>query len=140
MRWLFFILLLISLPRVQAQSDSSVLKTALQQLDRALLGMDEEVLKLLLHKDLSFGHSNAWTQSWQEVLDDGKTSKLVYRQLANEEVKIVALSKKRATVRMKTEAGGIVNGKAFRLTLHVMQVWIKNKKQWQLLARQSARL
>jgi hypothetical protein len=34
----------------------------------------------------------------------------------------------------------VVNGTVFKMTLHVMQFWIKTKNGWQLIARQSAKL
>jgi len=33
----------------------------------------------------------------------------------------------------------VVNGTAFKLTLYIMQFWVKTKKGWQLIARQSAK-
>ena len=123
-----------------AQIDSIDLKNAMQQLDKALLQKDETVLKSVLHKDLSFGHSNGWIQTKADILNDFASGKLTYNKIENNSSAIVTISKKYATVKTNTNAEGSVNGTAFKLTLHVMQFWIKTKTGWQLIARQSAKL
>lgn len=122
-----------------AQVDSVELKEAMQQLDKALLQKDQRVLQTVLHKDLSYGHSNGWIQSKTDVLDDFASGKLVYNKIENNSLAIVTITKKYATVKTNTNAEGVVNGNAFKLTLHVMQFWMKKKKGWQLIARQSAK-
>jgi len=123
-----------------AQVDSVGLKDAMQKLDKALLQKDEVVLKSVLHKDVSYGHSNGWIQSKEDILNDFKSGKLTYNKIENNSSAIVRIDKKFATVKTNTNAEGSVNGTAFKLTLHVMQFWIKTKKGWQLIARQSAKL
>ena len=123
-----------------AQIDSVGLKNAMQQLDKALLQKDEIVLKSVLHKEVSYGHSNGWIQSKDDILNDFRSGKLTYNTIENNSSAIVKISEKYATVKTNTNAEGIVNGTAFKLTLHIMQFWIKTKKGWQLIARQSAKL
>jgi len=122
-----------------AQIDSLGLKDIMQKLDRALLQKDEDVLKSVLHKDVSYGHSNGWIQSKSDIMNDFKSGKLTYNKIENNSSAIVNISKKYATVKTNTNAEGVVNGTAFKLTLHIMQFWIKTKKGWQLIARQSAK-
>ena len=123
-----------------AQIDSIGLKNAMQQLDKALLQKDEVVLKSILHKEVSYGHSNGWIQSKDDILNDFRSGKLTYNTIENNSSAIVKISEKYATVKTNTNAEGIVNGTAFKLTLHIMQFWIKTKKGWQLIARQSTKL
>ena len=122
-----------------AQIDSVGLKDAMQQLDKALLQKDETVLKSVLHKDLSYGHSNGWIQSKSDIVNDFKSGKLTYNKIENNSSSIITISKKYATVKTNTNAEGVVNGTAFKLTLHIMQFWIRTKKGWQLIVRQSAK-
>ena len=105
----------------------------------ALLQKDQAVLRSMLHKEVSYGHSNGWIQSKSDILNDFKSGKLVYDKIENNSSAIVNISKKYATVKANTNAEGAVNGTVFKLTLHVMQFWIKTKKGWQLIARQSAK-
>jgi len=140
MRWVVFISLFFTNLIAVAQVDSVGLKDAMQKLDKALLQKDEVVLKSVLHKDVSYGHSNGWIQSKEDILNDFKSGKLTYNKIENNSSAIVRIDKKFATVKTNTNAEGSVNGTAFKLTLHVMQFWIKTKKGWQLIARQSAKL
>ena len=123
-----------------AQIDSVGLKNAMQQLDKALLQKDGVVLKSILHKEVSYGHSNGWIQSKDDILNDFKSGKLTYNNIQNNSSAIVKISEKYATVKTNTNAEGVVNGTEFKLTLHIMQFWVKTKKGWQLIARQSAKL
>ena len=134
-----FVLFLLIAKSSFAQIDSIGLKNAMQQLDKALLQKDETVLKSVLHKDVSYGHSNGWIQSKNDILNDFTSGKLVYNKIENNSSAIITISKKYATVKTNTNAEGLVNGTAFKLTLHIMQFWIKTKKGWQLIARQSAK-
>ena len=135
-----FILFLLIAKSSFAQIDSIGLKNAMQQLDKALLQKDETVLKSVLHKDLSYGHSNGWIQSKSDILNDFTSGKLTYSKIENNSSAIIVINKDYATVKTNTNAEGVVNGTAFKLTLHIMQFWIKTKKGWQLIARQSAKL
>jgi hypothetical protein len=123
-----------------AQVDSAGLKEAMHRLDKALLEKDSAGLFTVLHNDVSFGHSNGWVQTKTGMWNDFVTGKLVYKKIENGNTTIAAINKKWATVRTHTTAAGKVNEKAFNLDLHVLQVWLKTKKGWQIVARQSARL
>src|SRR6187200_2595740 len=135
-----FVLFLLIAKSSFAQVDSIGLKNAMQQLDKALLQKNETVLRSVLHKDVSYGHSNGWLQSRSDILNDFASGKLTYNKIDNNSSAIITISKKYATVKTNTNAEGVVNGTAFKLTLHIMQFWIKTKKGWQLIARQSAKL
>ena len=123
-----------------AQVDSVDLKNAMRKLDKALLKKDSSVLAAVLHKDVSYGHSNGWVQSKKDVWNDFVSDKLVYNKIENNHYVIAAINKKWATIRTNTAVEGSVNDKDFKMVLHVLQVWMKTKKGWQLFARQSARL
>lgn len=134
-----FVLFLLIAKSSFAQIDSVGLKNAMQQLDKALLQKDEKALETVLHKEVSYGHSNGWIQNKNDILNDFTSGKLIYNKIENNSSAIVAISKKYATVKTNTNAEGMVNGTAFNLKLHIMQFWIKTKKGWQLIARQSAK-
>ena len=122
-----------------AQADSLILKTAVQKLDKALVQKDEVVLQTVLHKNISYGHSNGWVQNKTDVLNDFISGKLDYRNIESNGFSILDMTKNRATVKMNSNAEGTVNGNSFKLNLHVLQVWLKTKKGWQLYSRQSAK-
>lgn len=134
---IFVLLRLVSL----AQVDSVSLKSAMARLDRALVDKDEKTLVQLLHKDASYGHSNGWVQNKSDIINDLKSGKLIYDKIENASVSIVAINKNWATVRTNTNAQGrSTTIPSFELKLHVLQVWLRTKNGWQLLARQSTKL
>ena len=136
---MFIITLFFTSLVVAGQIDSIGLKDVMGKLDKALLAKDEMTLKTVLHKELSFGHSNGWVQTRDDIINDFSSGKLTYNKFENNSSAIVKISKKYATAKTNTNAEGVVNGTAFKLTLHIMQFWIKTKKGWQLIARQSAK-
>ncbi len=139
MRILFIISLFFTSLIVAGQVDSVSLKVVMKKLDQALLAKVDSTLKTVLHKDVSYGHSNGWIQSKNDILNDFTSGKLIYNKIENNSSVVVKISKKYATVKTNTNAEGVVNGTSFKLTLHIMQFWIKTKKGWQLIARQSAK-
>ena len=74
------------------------------------------------------------------ILNDFTSGKLTYSKIENNSSAIIVINKEYATVKTNTNAEGVVNGTEFKLTLHIMQFWIKTKKGWQLIARQSTKL
>ena len=140
MRFILTICLLFTSVISIAQADSVSLKEAMSNLDKALINKDEKMLVQLLHADVSYGHSNGWVQNKNDIINDLKSGKLVYSKIENTSVMIVAISNNWATVRINANAEGSINGTAFQLKLHVLQVWMKSMTGWQLLARQSTKL
>src|SRR6187200_3249842 len=94
-----FVLFLLIAKSSFAQVDSVGLKNAMQQLDKALLQKDETVLITVLHKDVSYGHSNGWIQSRSDILNDFASGKVTYNKIENNSSAIISISKKYATVK-----------------------------------------
>ena len=141
MKPLFTICLLFVSAISFAQVDSVSLKQAMSNLDKALVTKDEKALVQLLHAEVSYGHSNGWVQNKTDIINDLKSGKLIYDRIENTSVNIVAINNNWATVRTSTNATGrSTTIPTFELKLHVLQVWLKTKNGWQLLARQSTKL
>ena len=140
MKYILTICLFFTTAIAFAQVDSVSLKEAMSNLDKALMNKDEKALVRLLHQDVSYGHSNGWVQNKTDIINDLKSGKLIYDKIENNSVTIAAINNKWATVRINTNAEGKVNGNSFQFKLHVLQVWLKAKSGWQLLARQSTKL
>ncbi|MCU0381843.1 MAG: nuclear transport factor 2 family protein [Chitinophagaceae bacterium] len=122
---------------VEAQ-DTTAVKEAVDRLQKALVERDTVVMKQLLHQDLQFGHSNGWVQTKRDAIDDARSGALVYRQFDRQSITI-QMFKKRAIVKERMEVKGARNGTEFNIKLFVLQQWVKTKKGWQLMMRQSAK-
>jgi len=137
-RIIIFILLFVS-TKCFSQKDTSVVLDAVLRLEKALVAKDTAQLSPLLHKDLAYGHSSGWVQTKKDVLNDMLSGFLVYNKIDNNSVSI-EVSKEKAIVKERIAVNGVRDGKPFELSLFVMEVWLQNKKGWQLYARQSAKL
>jgi len=122
-----------------AQKDTSAVLEAVGKLEKALLNKDSATMNGLLLKDVVYGHSSGWVQTKKDVINDMMSGFLVYNTLQDSSISI-EISKERAIVKEKVRASGSRDGKAFDLSLFIMQVWLQTKKGWQLYARQSTKL
>ena len=120
-------------------AQSSFLKEAVVKLDKALVAKDTVVLKQLLHKDLTYGHSNGWIETKADVIKDLQVGKLAYDKIESRDLQWT-VTNNIATMRSTTEVGFRLDNKPGELKLHVLQVWLKTNKGWQLLSRQSTKL
>lgn len=120
-------------------AQTSFLKDAVAKLDKALMVKDTVVLKQLLHKDLTYGHSNGWVETKTDVIKDLFSGKLAYSKIESKDVKWTVTNDV-STMRSTTEISYLLDGKPGELKLHVLQVWLKTNKGWQLLSRQSTKL
>jgi ketosteroid isomerase-like protein len=139
MRTVLTILLFFAYSTVMAQANTDDLKKAITDLNRALLQRDSVTLKRLLHEDLTYGHSTGWIESRQEVIRNLYNGKLSYTKIEQQEPKIW-MEGKTALVRKDATAVIMLDGKQMDMKLHVLQVWVKTKKGWQLMSRQSVKL
>jgi hypothetical protein len=118
--------------------DTTAVKLAVDRLQKALVERDTVVMKQLFHPDLQFGHSNGWVQTKRDAIEDARSGALVYRQFDRQSITIQMFNK-RAVVKERMEVKGARNGTEFNIKLFVLQQWVKTKKGWQLMMRQSAK-
>jgi len=137
MKFLSTILLLFVCFTGEAQT--SFLKDAVARLDKALVEKDTVILKQLLHKDVTYGHSNGWVQTKQDVINDMVSGKLLYSKIESTDLKWT-VSKDWTSVRSTTKVEATLNGNKLDLKLHILEVWQKTNKGWQMIARQSTKL
>jgi hypothetical protein len=120
-------------------AQTSFLKDATEKLRVALIKKDSVTLKQLLHKSVTYGHSSGWVQTKQDVINDLANGKLTYSKIENQEVKWTT-DKDWASARSTTNVTVTVDGNTVDLKLHILEVWLKTNKGWQLIARQSAKI
>lgn len=138
MRFVIVTILLLISSLVIGQ-DTVGLKKATTALNEALLKKDAAVLKVLLHDDLSYGHSSGWLQSKEDVMADFVSGKIEYKKI-EAGAESFTITKEAVAVRSITKVDGVVNGTAFSMSLQVLQVWKRIKKNWVLIARQSVKV
>lgn len=133
------ILLFFIYSAVYAQADTEGLKKAVAGLNTALLVKDSVALKSLLSDKVTYGHSNGWIETKQEVVQHLFDGTLTYNSIIQGEPSIV-LEGDIASVRANADVDVSLKGTQVKLGLHILQVWKKDKKRWVLLSRQSTKI
>jgi len=118
---------------------TSFLKDAVSKLDKALIEKDTTTLKQLLHKSVTYGHSSGWVETKEEVIKDLTSGKVVYHTIKSDSI-TWKTDANWASMRSKTKVEVSLNNNRTELNLHILEVWLKTNKGWQLIARQSTKL
>ncbi len=123
----------------QAQRDSISVHQSVQMLNTALVKADAKTLKKLLHKSVTYAHSNGWVEQKKELIRDLKSGKFAYRNIDLDQVNIT-LNENVAIVKTKGVYDINMNRQDLQFKLSVLQVWQFKKKHWVLMSRQSVQL
>lgn len=139
---LAFVVSLTLVFAVNAQNgDDLAIAAKVETLNKAIfVNKDIAALETLLATEITYGHSGGKVETRAEmikgVMDDTKT----YSDVKTE-VGTILFSGKSVVVRHIISATQKEkDGKVSPLKLQVMQVWVKEKKAWKLLARQAVKL
>jgi len=136
---LIFIAIFVSISSLVFAQDTVQLKKVTELFNNALLTKDTNLIKQLVHKQISYGHSNGWLQTKQDLITDFATGKIEYTKIEEGE-KSFTKTNQAIAVRNISKVEGVVNGYVFSMSLQVLQIWKKVKKNWILIARQSVKV
>jgi len=121
-----------------AQIHQEELEKSIQLLDQSLLEKNVNLLSIILHENLTLGHSNGWIESKESLLQNLPTSQITYDKFIQVgEPKITFTKEDMVSLRRKLTAKGSLKQKNFEVDLKILEIWIKNNQVWQLLSRQS---
>lgn len=134
----FITVLMVACKQVKGTEDIPLVKDGMIALDRALITKDTLILNQLLHKDLSLGHSNGWIETKAALPETLLNNGVVYKSIEMPETpEVTHQSDNLITTRRNLDVDGVVNETPFSVKLNVLEVWIRENDNWQLLARQS---
>lgn len=136
---LLVIMLLWVVSAYAAKPDTVGLRQAVNKLNEVLISRDTAVLKKMLHKKLSYGHSNGWVERKKDVLKHLYDGKLVYQEIRQQALELITEGDF-ATVRTNADIKVLLDGAPIEMKLHILQVWMKEKRGWKLLCRQSTKI
>jgi len=118
--------------------DEAAVQAAVEQLKKAMIDADKASLEKLTADNLSYGHSGGKVENKTEFIEalvSGK-SDFATMDLTDQTVKITGNT---AIVRHALSGNTVDGGKPNTVHLFVMLVWVKQGKQWKLLARQAVK-
>ncbi len=141
MKRLFFVLataLACQLATAQTNDEKSV-TAAVENLRKAMVDPDKAMLEKLTTADLSYGHSSGKVQDQAAFVDAlvSKASDFVTIDLSEQTLKVTGNT---AVVRHVLTATTNDGGKPGNVKIAVLLVWIKQNKEWKLLARQAVKI
>lgn len=139
MKYLLLSLFLFCSLSVLGQSKKEV-ETAVLQLKTAMLAEDTESLRKLTSKNLSYGHSAGKIENQEEYLAVFSSGNTDYKAWEITDQEIQMEGENLALVRHKVAAEIMTDGVPNNLKIGLLMVWVKEKGDWKLLARQAFRL
>jgi hypothetical protein len=137
---LFSFLLTLMVAPVFAQSkDEQAVTTAVESLRKAMVDPDKATLDGLVLDELTYGHSSGLIQDKAafEAALLSKSSDFVTIDLTEQTIKVIGNT---AWVRHTFSATTNDGGKPGTTHLSVLLVWLKQKGQWRLFARQAVKI
>ncbi|GAA4416026.1 nuclear transport factor 2 family protein [Nibrella viscosa] len=119
--------------------DEQAIAQAVERLRKAMIDPDKATLEAITARELSYGHSNGLIENqdaFVKALLNG-SSDFVTIELSDQTMTIVD---KTAWVRHKLTAETKNNGTPGQTKLGVLLVFVKQKNDWKLLARQAVKI
>lgn len=132
----FFMLIAVS---GQKKSDAQVVTDAAEKLRLAMISGEKSELESLILPELTYGHSGGHIDDATEFVEKlvSKKSDFLTIDITNQQIQIVGST---AIVRHHFYATTADLEKApGDVTLDIVLVWVKMKKDWKLLARQAVK-
>ena len=138
MKGIISLLLLLTFVFANAQTEEGKLITTMKEFHQALVQKNTVSINQQTEKSLSYGHSNGWVQSKNDIIKDFETGLISYQSYKEDSVQ-VSMSGNFANIRFIADIGATMRGNASNNHLKVLEVWMKKGKRWLLFARQAVR-
>lgn len=137
MKKAFIIVLFFGLTAT-AQTDEQKLVTTLKEFHQALVNGNTVSINQQTDKVLSYGHSNGWVETKNELIKNLETGYMKYFSYREDSLQ-VSLNGTMANVRFVADINVSLNGVNGTYHLKVLEVWVRKGKRWVLFARQAVR-
>jgi len=138
MKGILSLLLLFTFVSAKAQTEEEKPATTMKEFHRALVDKNTVSINQQTDKALSYGHSNGWVETKDDVIKDLETGYIVYHSYKEDSLKIT-INNSMANARFVADISATLNGKTTTFHLKVLEVWVKKGKRWLLFARQAVK-
>ena len=138
MRKLLVIVLLINAVIAKAQTGEQRLLTTLKEFHQALVNKNTVSIDMQTDKVLSYGHSNGWVETKEEMIKNLETGYIRYHSIKEDSMQ-VTLNGNIAHARFVGDYKVTLNGNTNTFHLKVLEVWVKKRERWVLFARQAVK-
>ncbi len=137
MKPILFLLTLVAAAFAAGNPAETAVRGALAQFNEAARRGDGATLEKLLSPDLVYVHSSALVENKAECIAALLKGKPDFQLPGDVSVKVYGNT---ALVHGKMTANVVQNGNPAKIQLDLMQVWVKQGNQWQMVGRHTARL
>ncbi|HEX4875712.1 MAG TPA: nuclear transport factor 2 family protein [Chitinophagaceae bacterium] len=138
MKKLLVIVLLLAAFVAGAQTEEAKLETTVKEFHQALVKKNTVSINQQTDKALSYGHSNGWVETKNELIKNLETGYISYEGFKEDSISVV-INGTMANVRFIADINASLNGVPATFHLKVLEVWVKKGKRWLLFARQSVK-
>jgi hypothetical protein len=121
-----------------AQTNEEKLTVTLKEFHQALVQKNTVSINQQTDKALSYGHSNGWVETKNEMIKNLETGYIGYQSYKEDSIKVV-VNGNMAHARFIADIGATLNGNTATYHLKVLEVWVKKGKRWLLFARQAVK-
>jgi len=135
---LLVIVLLLTAVVAGAQTEEAKLATTIKEFHQALVKGNTVSINQQTDKILSYGHSNGWVETKQELIKNLETGYMKYNSYKEDSLQVV-INGNVANARFVADIAAALNGKEGNFHLKVLEVWVKKGKRWLLFARQAVK-
>jgi hypothetical protein len=137
---IFITILLLSVSLFcKAQTDEEKLTATVKEFHQALVNKNTVSINQQTDKALSYGHSNGWIQTKNDVINDLENGKISYHSFKEDSITVL-INDKMANVRFVADINAAFRGTDVNnFHLRVLEVWVKKGKRWVLFARQAVK-
>ena len=141
MKCTLLVAILFQVILVSAQNaDMKRVETQIERFRLALIDPTAEKMDDLVMENLTYGHSSGRIEDKKTFVENLLNSNSDFTAITFSDQKIT-LEKRTAVVRHKISAQTNDRGKSpGEINLNIMMVWVKQGKNWKLLARQAVKL
>jgi len=138
MKKILVIALLPAFVFANAQTDQQKLTATIKEFHQALVNKNTASINQQTDKALSYGHSNGWIETKEDVIKDLETGLIVYHSYKEDSLNIT-MNGAMANARFVADISATLRGNTTNFHLRVLEVWVKKGKRWLLFARQAIR-
>lgn len=138
MKFFLTILFFLSAFAAVAQTDEEKLTVTMKEFHQSLVKKNTVSINQQTDKALSYGHSNGWVETKNDMLKNLETGYISYQSYKEDSIGVV-MNGSMANVRFIADIGATLNGNTAVYHLKVLEVWVKKGKRWVLFARQAVK-
>ncbi|HEY0432703.1 MAG TPA: nuclear transport factor 2 family protein [Chitinophagaceae bacterium] len=138
MKYPLLIILVFLVAGASAQTDEEKLVQSMKDFHKDMVDKNTVSINQETEKSLSYGHSNGWVQTKNDLINDFKSGLISYQSFKEDSIN-VTMGDGIANVRFVADIASSMKGNQINMHLKVLEVWVKKGKRWLLFARQAVK-